>query len=50
LRREIWEENGRVRGENYFTPILVNYNTNGKFVDYNVANGRTYQYVFYPYL
>lgn len=50
LRREIWEENGETKGEKYFSPVVVNRLTNGGFVDYNIANDRTYQYVFYPYL
>jgi hypothetical protein len=42
LRREIWEENGETKGEKYFSPVVVNRLTNGGFVDYNIANDRTY--------
>lgn len=51
LRREIWEEQGNVMGEKYFSPILVNQLVQGGgFIDYNVSDDRTYQYIFYPFL
>ena len=51
LRREVWEEQGQIKGEKYFSPVLVNKLVQGGgFIDYNVSNNRTYQYIFYPFL
>lgn len=51
LRREVWEEQGQIKGEKYFSPVVINKLTQGGgFIDYNVSNHRTYQYIFYPFL
>lgn len=42
-KREIWEDGG----EELYQPVELNYER-GKLLDFNIANGRTYEYTAYP--
>ena len=46
-KREIWNEGGDEGSETIYHPVAVN-SQSIELVDYNVSNGRTYEYIAYP--